>query len=89
MDFFGFFGQKPASKEVAKERLKLILIHDRADFSPELLQNIKEEIMNVLSKYADIDKEELEIKMTTTDETEGNSPALIASIPIKKMKKRR
>ena len=74
MDFFSLFGQKPASKEVAKERLKLILIHDRADLSPELLQNIKEEIMGVISKYA---------------EMEGNSPALIASIPIKRMKKRR
>ncbi|WP_125152603.1 cell division topological specificity factor MinE [Clostridium rectalis] len=89
MDFFGIFSSKSASKEVAKERLKLILIHDRADLSPELLQNIKEEIMMVISKYADIDKEELEIKMTSTEEQEGNSPALIASIPIKKMKKRR
>ena len=89
MDFFSLFGQKPASKEVAKERLKLILIHDRADLSPELLQNIKEEIMGVISKYAEIDREELEVKITNTDEMEGNSPALIASIPIKRMKKRR
>lgn len=89
MDFFSLFGQKPASKEVAKERLKLILIHDRADLSPELLQNIKEEIMAVISKYAEIDREELEVKITSTDEIEGNSPALIASIPIKRMKKRR
>ena len=63
MDFFSLFGQKPASKEVAKERLKLILIHDRADLSPELLQNIKEEIMGVISKYAEIDREELEVKI--------------------------
>lgn len=75
MDLLGFFSKK-ASKDTAKERLKLILIHDRATVSPELLENIKEEIMNVISKYVEIDREELEIKMTTSDEDEGNSPAL-------------
>jgi len=89
MDFFGMFGQKSASKEVAKERLKLILIHDRASVSPELLENIKEDIMKVISKYVEIDKQDLHIKMTNTEKVEGDSPALIASIPIKNMKKRR
>ncbi|MBU5483566.1 cell division topological specificity factor MinE [Clostridium sp. MSJ-11] len=88
MDFMGFFTKK-SSKDTAKERLQLILIHDRATVSPELLDNIKEEIMSVISKYVEIDKDELEITMTTSDEEEGNSPALVANIPIKKMLKRR
>ncbi|WP_097026085.1 cell division topological specificity factor MinE [Clostridium peptidivorans] len=88
MDFFSFFTPKPASKNVAKERLKLILIHDRADFSPELLENIREDIMKVISKYVEIDREDMEIKMTSSDEEQSSSPALIASIPIKSMKRR-
>ena len=48
MDFLNFFTPKSPSKNVAKERLKLILIHDRADFSPELLESIREDIMQVI-----------------------------------------
>ena len=86
MDLFKLFSSKSSSKEVAKDRLKLILIHDRADLSPELLEMIKGEILKVISTYAEIDSTEVEVKLTRTDESEGNSPALIASIPIKKIK---
>jgi cell division topological specificity factor len=83
MDLFKFFSSKPSPKDMAKERLKLILIHDRADLSPELLEAIKGDILKVISKYVEIDCDELDIRMTKTDVTEGNSPALVASIPIK------
>lgn len=86
MDLFKLFSNKSSSKEVAKDRLKLILIHDRADLSPELLEMIKGEILKVISSYAEIDSTEVEVKLTRTDESEGNAPALIASIPIKKIK---
>lgn len=88
MDFFNFFAPKSTSKNVAKERLKLILIHDRADLSPELLENIRKDIMQVISKYVEIDTEDMEIKMTSSDEAESSSPALVANIPIKSMKRR-
>ncbi|MBC2580627.1 cell division topological specificity factor MinE [Clostridium sp. DJ247] len=86
MELFKIFSQKPSPKDMAKERLKLILIHDRASVSPELLESIKEDILNVLSKYVEIDTGEIDVKMTKMEEIEGDSPALIASIPIKKMK---
>ncbi|MDD3223817.1 MAG: cell division topological specificity factor MinE [Clostridium sp.] len=86
MDLFSFFSKKQSSKEVANERLKLILIHDRSDLSPELLDLIKGEIMNVIAKYVEIDNSDVEVKLTHVAAEDGNSPALIANIPIKKMR---
>jgi cell division topological specificity factor len=86
MDLFKMFSTRTSSKDVAKERLKLILIHDRAKVDPELLESIKEDILRVLSKYLEIDSGEIDVKVTTTEEIQGDSPALIASIPIKRMK---
>lgn len=89
MDLFKIFSSKSSSKDMAKERLKLILIHDRANISPELLNTIKEDILNVISKYFEIDNGEIDVKMTKVEEIPGEAPALIASIPIKKMKENR
>ena len=86
MDLFKLFSNKASSKEVAKDRLKLILIHDRSDLSPELLELIKGEIMKVISSYAEIDSSEVDIRLTRTDESEGNAPALVANIPIRRIK---
>jgi cell division topological specificity factor MinE len=86
MELFKIFSTKASSKDVAKERLKLILIHDRSKISPELLESIKEDILRVLSKYVEIDNGEIDVKITSTEEIQGDSPALIASIPIKRMK---
>ena len=88
MDLFKLFSNKTSSKEIAKDRLKLILIHDRSDLSPELLELIKGEIMKVISSYAEIDSSEVDIRLTRTDESEGNAPALVANIPIRKVKNR-
>ena len=84
MDFFKFFSLKHSSKNVAKERLQLILINDRAGISPQLLEAIKEDILKVISKYVEIDCEEIEVKMTKTQQSDGGLQALVASIPIKK-----
>ncbi len=85
MDLFKVFS-KQSSKDVAKERLRLILIHDRCDISKEILDNIKDDILKVLSKYMEIDSSEIDVKMTNSPELSGNSAALVASIPIKKVK---
>ena len=88
MDFFKKFSNKPTPKEVAKDRLKLILIHDRGDLPQETLDKIKSEILAVISKYIEIDVEDVEIAVNKTDTIEGNTPALVANIPIKNIKGR-
>ncbi len=90
MDFFGFFkGKKSKSKDDAKNRLQLVLIHDRANVSPEFLEMIKGEILGVLMKYVEIDQEEFDISLTRTQSEDGGRevPALVANIPISRMKR--
>ncbi|QUI23338.1 cell division topological specificity factor MinE [Vallitalea pronyensis] len=80
---------RKTSKRVAKDRLKLVLIHDRANCSPELLDMIKTDIIKVISKYMEIDEEGLDVKMgnTKSEISDDIVPALYANIPIKKMRK--
>jgi len=88
MDFLRLFGRdEMSSKDIAKERLRLILVHDRANVSPQFLEMIKSQIINIISDYADIEEEGLEIKLTKMkkDET-ATVPALVANIPIKRIK---
>lgn len=80
--------KKKTSSDVAKDRLKLLLVSDRANCTPELMEMIKNDIINVISKYMDIDADGLDIQITQT-ESEGNNgtvPALYANIPIKDIK---
>lgn len=80
---FKIFGKKKSSS-IAKDRLKLLLISDRANCSPEVIELVKYDIINVLSKYMDIDKEALDIQITQTINEKGNYvPALFANVPIK------
>jgi cell division topological specificity factor len=86
VEFFRKFSNKPTPKEVAKDRLKLILIHDRGDLPHETLEKIKLEILEVISKYIEIDSNDVEIAVSKPESVEGNSPALVANIPIKNIK---
>lgn len=87
MNIFEMF-KKKNSGNVAKDRLKLLLVSDRANCSPEIMEQIKNDIINVIKKYMEIDCEGLDIQITQTDsETEnGSVPALIANIPIKEVR---
>ncbi|NLA85565.1 MAG: cell division topological specificity factor MinE [Clostridiales bacterium] len=89
MDFFKFFSKEDnKSKDIAKERLKLILIHDRANVSPKFLDMIKGDIIKVISNYMEIDEAGMDIKLSRIErENDNYSSALIANIPIKRMKK--
>ncbi|OPJ55534.1 cell division topological specificity factor MinE [Alkalithermobacter paradoxus] len=89
LDLFKMFGnESKTSKNVAKERLKLVLVHDRANCSPSFLEMVKSDILRVISDYIEIDESGLEFKMAKTrNEEEGAATsALVANIPIKKVK---
>ena len=85
-DFF----RKKTSSDIAKDRLKLVLVSDRASCSPEILERIKIDIIHVLSKYVEIDPSGLDIKITQIDQDgeggENSAPALYANIPIISMR---
>jgi len=73
-----FLGKEQPSKEVAKERLRLVLIHDRTDISPAMLQALKADLIAVISEHLEIDQSGIEITLT---ETRGHS-RLMATIPL-------
>ena len=87
MGFMDIF-KKKNSGDVAKDRLKLLLVSDRADCSPDVMEAIKNDIIQVISKYMEIDAEGLDIQITQTESetTNGTVPALYANIPIKDLK---
>lgn len=89
MDFLKFFNKDTGpSKNVAKERLKLVLVHDRTNCSPHFLDMVKDDIIKIISDYVEIDESGLDVKLTKTkrDIDDTMIPALVANIPIKKMK---
>ncbi|NLK75925.1 MAG: cell division topological specificity factor MinE [Clostridiales bacterium] len=87
MSLIDFFRRK-GTGSIAKDRLKLVLVSDRAGCSPEIMEQIKNDIIAVISKYIEIDMEGLDIKIAQTDSETNNGtvPALYANIPIKDMK---
>ena len=87
MGFMDFF-KKKNSGDVAKDRLKLLLVSNRADCSPDVMEAIKNDIIQVISKYMEIDSEGLDIQITQTESetNNGSVPALYANIPIKDLK---
>ena len=89
--FKAFSTESKTSKNVAKERLKLVLVHDRVDCSPQLLSMIKDDILKVICNYAEIEEDGLEIKMSKTRSENGDRAisALVANIPLKNLKDRR
>ncbi|MBQ7724382.1 MAG: cell division topological specificity factor MinE, partial [Lachnospiraceae bacterium] len=73
MKFMDFFRRKTSS-EVAKDRLKMVLVSDRSAVNPEIMERIKNDIIQVLAKYVEIDQEGLDIKITQVD-AEGEDKA--------------
>ena len=88
MGLFDSFFKKKNSADEAKDRLKLLLVSDRSNCSPETMELIKNDIIKVISKYMEIDAQGLDIQITQNDE-EHPGPALFANIPIREMKKKK
>jgi cell division topological specificity factor len=78
-------GREPKSASRAKERLQLVLIHDRTDLSPTALASLKDELITLISKYIEIDPQTVTIEM----EQEGREQRLVADIPIRAPRGRR
>jgi cell division topological specificity factor len=78
-------GRDRKSANAAKERLKLVLIHDRTDLTPGALQSLKDELIGVISRYVEIDATAVRIEM----EQDGREQRLLADIPLRPVSRRR
>ena len=76
------------SKDAAKERLHLVLMQDRANVSADFLDLMKQEIIEVIKKYIDIDESTMDVRLTNKENNDGTNgaPALYANIPILNIK---
>ncbi len=89
MKFFNKFNKKQDNKptnsrEAAKERLHLVLMQDRANVSADFLELMKQEIIEVIKKYIDVDESAIDVRLTNKENEDGTNgaPALYANIPI-------
>lgn len=71
------------SKNVAKDRLRLVLVQDRSNCSPQILEALKVDLINVISNYMEIDESGLDVTISNEDQ----SLALVANIPILRMRR--
>ena len=82
--------RKTSSSSVAKERLKLVLIHDRAGTSPSsnVLEMLRKDILGVISKYFDVADDDFDVEIKSSSDIQTNSAAtrLTANIPIRSIK---
>ena len=93
MNFFKKLNKKETkvasnSKEAAKERLHLVLMQDRANVSADFLELMKQEIIEVIKKYIDVDESAIDVRLTNKENEDGTNgaPALYANIPILNIK---
>ena len=71
------------SKDVAKERLRMVLVHDRATVAPHVWEALKVDLIKVISRYLDIDEASMDVQL----QTEKDAVALVASIPVRSVKR--
>jgi cell division topological specificity factor len=73
-------GRQAPSADTARQRLQLVLAHDRSDLNPELLDQMRREILEVVQRYVEIDLEGGDVNLATEDQV----TALVANLPIKR-----
>lgn len=77
------FGRDTASADIAKERLRLVLVHDRTNVSPQFLEALKEELIAVISRYMEIEEDSMDVTLQSGE----HQVALVANIPVRRMKR--
>lgn len=85
MGFLSNLFNRNRSSVVAKDRLQVVLMHDRTDLSPELMDSLRKDIIEVIRNYVEIDESRIELEL----EREDRSVALVANIPVKTVRRRR
>ncbi len=80
--FEKLFGGKERSGAVAKDRLKLVLMHDRTDIPAPMMEAMRRDLLAVLSKYVDIDETDLDVQLEKAD----GSVMLVTNIPIRRVR---
>jgi len=83
MDLLGRLFGRQASKEQAKDRLRLVLVHDRSVIAPHTMEALRRELIDVISRYLEIDTEGVEVDLTN----EESAVALVANIPVKSVRR--
>lgn len=77
-----FNKNEKTSRDIARDRLKVVLIQDRANISPAVMENLRDDIIRVISNYMEINKNDMELSLASED----NSVALVANIPVNRVK---
>ena len=71
--------EREASRDVARERLRSLLVHDRARVSPQVLEMVKQELLAAARRYVDVDPARAELRLADSSRT----PSLVATFPIR------
>ncbi|BAS28613.1 cell division topological specificity factor MinE [Limnochorda pilosa] len=82
-DFRRWGGRAGGSKDAAKDRLRLVLMYDRKSLSPEMMSLIKDEMVQVISKYMEIDAEGVQVDL----DQEREQAMLVASVPVRQVRR--
>jgi cell division topological specificity factor len=79
MGFLSNLFESDKTGKIAKDRLQIVVMHDRADISPEIMENLRRDIIVVIKNYVEIDEGRIELQL----EKEDSSVALVANIPVR------
>ncbi len=74
--------KKPTPGELAKERLKVVLVHDRLKVNPEVLEMIRAEVLSVISRRLEVDEKQMQVLLTR----ENGADKLQTDVPIRRQK---
>ena len=82
--FFNGRSSAAGSKEDAKSRLKILLVHDQVDLTPQQMQAMKAEILDVIARYCEVDREHVDVRLEKAD----NGISVVSSVPVRRVTQR-